>query len=88
MCSDILSFAGQGGTSRPNTTVCSCAVNLVDQERALGLVLVPISEQAGAYRRIGSFQTPGSHNPDDTVLENKDWATFEEGWIEQLLTIM
>jgi hypothetical protein len=60
----------------------------VDQERVLGLILVPVSEQAGAYRRIGSSQTPGSHNPDYTVLENEDWAAFEEGWIEQVLTIV
>ena len=72
MCSNILSFAGQGGTSRPHSTVCSCAVNLVDQERALGLVLLPISEQARAYRRTDSFQTPGSHNLGFTVFLSYD----------------
>lgn len=57
-------------------------------QRILGLVMVPSGEQNGEYRRIGSFQTPGSHYDEDHVLEDEDWSAFENGWSEQVITIV
>jgi hypothetical protein len=64
-----------------------CRQSRGPSQRVFGLVLVPTGVRDGEYRRIGSFQTPGSHYPDDQVLEDEDWTAFEEGWSEQVLTI-